>query len=1042
MLKLSSFITKRLNFLQKFRNAKYYSQYVKEMRKFWEKDPNSVHPYWDVNFKLKQIQDTGITRVQMKTGETREKKIVSVTEQFECEYSAKEEVEVVEDSTTVARKIIKSLARASVRGIPVLFMLIYPDSNQVDEIFIFDIAIHYFGDSLTVDPVDDMHSASLEETVFVNNIIKTYQNKGHYKAKLDPLKSTLGPFVKKDLNVDNIFKKPIWIDSESTYCLPSTTYIGYDQRKSLPFEEIIKRLEYTYCNSIGVESRHVQSADQIDFIRQHMEVEKLPPPMSKEKKVRILMDLIRSVEFEKFLAKKWPSEKRFGLEGNDSFIPAMNYLIECGASLGAKSFILGIAHRGRLNTLANVVKVSPKNLFSAFQKFDVSDEVKGTGDVKYHLGTSKFISTPVSNEKIKISLLSNPSHLEAVIGLVLGKAAAEATLFGKDDRNKTWPILIHGDAALAGQGVVYECIQLSKLENYSSGGAIHIVINNQIGFTCNPKQSCSFDYPTGILKMIGAPVFHVNGDDVDAVIHCCQVAAQFRAQFQMDVGINIIGYRKNGHNETDEPRFTQPLLYKKIGAMKNVQDIYAEQLISEEVVTKEDVDRIRKDYDQELESFFVEASKEKHFDQNVWVDTPWIDSFRDKDPMMVPKTGVDREVLDKLSKVISEPPANIKTHQSLVRIFGNRAKHLKNGIVDWPCAEAFAFGSLVKEGINVRLSGQDVERGTFSHRHHIIHDQTEFSYKSVNLLDNVFDNQANYTVTNSILSEFGVLGFELGVSMESADTLVLWEAQFGDFANTAQVIIDQFIASGESKWIRQSAITLLLPHGMEGMGPEHSSARLERFLQLCNDDEADVTLNMASQMASANWLVAEPSTPANLFHLLRRQVLLNYRKPLVVITPKALLRLPACVSHIDEFTTGTMFKPYLPDPEVPPSDKVKKLIFCSGKFYYELREERDKKNLNESISIGRVEQLFPVPYSEIIEDAIKSYPNARVFWGQEEHKNMGAWSYMAPRLNNALGNKKGPVNYIGRPPSCTSANNLKAEHDKERRLVLDKAMEV
>ncbi|XP_039288757.1 2-oxoglutarate dehydrogenase-like, mitochondrial [Nilaparvata lugens] len=982
MLKSTSYCVKKLSYLRKFKNqnnVKYYSQYAEEMRKFWDKDPTSVHPYWDANFRSKQhIQDK--PRSQLKTKET----------------------------------------------------------TQLNDVR--PIGLPHSGDSHQFE-CNELSSSS-EETIIVNNLIRTYQLRGHYKANIDPLNSSRGPLVKKDKSKGKMFKPPVWLDTKTSICLPNSTYIGYGRQKSLPFEEIVKRLEYTYCNSIGVETVHMRSVEQIDFIRQRMELEQVPPPMSREKKVRILTDLIKAGDFEKFLAKKWPSEKRFGLEGNDSFIPAMNYLVECGASLGAKSFILGIAHRGRLNTLTNVLKVNPKHLFTAFQKIDISDDIRGTGDVKYHLGTTTHIATAGSDEKVKISLLSNPSHLEAVCALVLGKVAAENMLDGKDGESKTWPILIHGDAAMAGQGVVYECIQLSQLENYSSGGAIHIVINNQIGFTTNPKYSCSFEYPTGILKMIGAPVFHVNGNDVDAVIHCCQVAAQYKATFHMDVGINIMGYRKNGHNETDEPRFTQPLLYKKIDAMKHVQDIYADQLIAEQVVTKEDVDKIRKDYEQELESLFVEASKEKHFDQSVWVDTPWINSFKDKDPMMVPQTGVDRSVLDTLSKVLSTPPEDIKAHQSLVRIFRNRAGHLENGVVDWSCAESFAFGSLLKEGITVRVSGQDVERGTFSHRHHVIHDQTEFTYRTFNLLDNVFPNQANYTVSNSTLSEFGVLGFEVGASLASADALVMWEAQFGDFANTAQVIIDQFIASGESKWLRQSAITLLLPHGLEGMGAEHSSARLERFLQLSDDDESDVTPNMAAQMAAANWLVAFPSTPANLFHLLRRQVKLNYRKPLVVMAPKALLRLPACVSPLDHFITGTMFKPYLPDPQVPASDKVKKLIFCTGKVYYELSEERANKKLIDSIAISRIEQLFPLPYAEIMEDALKSYPNARVFWAQEEHKNSGAWSYMAPRLNNALGNKKGPVNYIGRPPSCVAANHLKAEYDNERRAFLDKAMEV
>ncbi|XP_063379306.1 2-oxoglutarate dehydrogenase complex component E1 isoform X3 [Cydia fagiglandana] len=890
----------------------------------------------------------------------------------------------------------------------------------------------------------------IDDHLAVQAIIRSYQARGHLAADMDPLGITtanLPALGTRALGSELIMRKYFNFDEadmDRVFKLPSTTFIG-EKEKALPLREILYRLEQAYCNNIGIEFMFINSLEQCNWIRQRME----PPDvtkMSNDQKRLILARLTRSAGFENFLAKKWSSEKRFGLEGCEILIPAMKQVIDVSTKLGVESIIMGMPHRGRLNVLANVCRKPLHQLFTQFAGLEAEDD--GSGDVKYHLGTYIERLNRVTNKNIRLAVCANPSHLEAVDPVVQGKTRAEQFYRGDNEGKKVMSILLHGDAAFAGQGVVFETMHLSDLPAYTTHGTVHIVANNQIGFTTDPRHSRSSAYCTDVARVVNAPIFHVNGDNPEAVMHVCNVAAEWRATFHKDVVIDIVSYRRNGHNEVDEPMFTQPLMYQKIRNTKPVLDKYAAQLIAEGVVTAEEVKDVRDKYEKICEDAYNQAKQETHIKYKDWLDSPWSGFFEGKDPLKMSPTGVVEETLVHIGKRFSAPPPNaaeFEIHKGLLRILKSRMEMVENRTVDWALAEAMAFGSLLKEGIHVRLSGEDVERGTFSHRHHVLHHQ-KVDKATYCPLAHLYPDQAPYTVCNSSLSEYGVLGFEVGYSVTNPNALVLWEAQFGDFNNVAQCIIDQFISSGQAKWVRQSGIVLLQPHGMEGMGPEHSSARLERFLQMSSDDPDYMPPESndyeVRQLHDCNWIVANCSTPASLFHILRRQIALPFRKPLIIMTPKSLLRHPECKSSFDDMKEGTSFRRVIPEegPASKNASGVKKLAFCTGRVYYDLIKERREKGLENDIAICRLEQISPFPYDLIKAEAAK-YCNAQLVWSQEEHKNMGSWSYIEPRFRTLLQNQR-TISYNGRPTAASPATGSKAAHNKELKSLLNEFCEL
>ncbi|BFZ17509.1 hypothetical protein BsWGS_20554 [Bradybaena similaris] len=888
-------------------------------------------------------------------------------------------------------------------------------------------------------PVDEK---TIEDHLSVQSIIRSYQIRGHRMAQLDPLGLETS-HEEKELQVQyyNLGEG----DLDRVFRLPHTTYIGGNE-EVLPLREIIRRLQNVYCRSIGVEFMFINNLQQTDWIKQKFETPGIMQ-FSQEERRMLMARLIRSTRFEEFLARKWSSEKRFGLEGCEVLIPAMKTIIDASSAIGVDSFIIGMPHRGRLNVLANVCRKPLEKIICQFDsKLEAADE--GSGDVKYHLGMSHERLNRVTNKNIKIAVVANPSHLEAVNPVVEGKARAEMFYRGDTDGKKVMPLLLHGDAAFSGQGIVYECLHLSDLPAFTTHGTIHIVVNNQIGFTTDPRFSRSSPYCTDVARVVNAPIFHVNADDPEAVIYVCKVASEWRSTFGKDVVVDLVGYRRFGHNEIDEPMFTQPLMYKKITKQPTVLAKYAETLINNGVLSQQEYEEEISKYDKICEEAYSLAKKETAVSNIDWLDSPWSGFFEGRDPMVLPVTGISEETLQHIGTVFSTPPPDFVIHGGLKRVLKARAEMVENRTVDWALGEAMAFGSLLKEGVHVRLSGQDVERGTFSHRHHVLHHQT-IDKKTIVPLNTLYPDQATYTVCNSSLSEYGVLGFELGYSITNPNALVIWEAQFGDFANTAQCIIDQFISSGQAKWVRQSGLVLLLPHGFEGMGPEHSSCRLERFLQLSNDD-ADYFPPEGpnfeiQQLHETNWFVGNFTTPANFFHAMRRQIALPFRKPLIVCTPKSLLRLPEARSSFDEMVSGTRFQRLYPETgEAAKSPgAVKKIIFCTGKIYYELVKERETRLLNSDIAISRIEQLTPFPF-DLVKAELEKYPKAIVCWTQEEHKNMGAYSYVEPRIRTVFrkfGIRK-RVEYAGRFSSAAAATGNKQMHLIELSQLYEAAMDV
>ncbi|XP_043526658.1 2-oxoglutarate dehydrogenase, mitochondrial-like isoform X2 [Frieseomelitta varia] len=764
------------------------------------------------------------------------------------------------------------------------------------------------------------------------------------------------------------------------------------------------------------------------------------------------MNIMRAVTFEGFLARKFPTEKRFGLEGCESFIPSLIQCLETSAEHGVESAVIGMAHRGRLNTLSNVCFKPLHQLLTQFNPIPL--EGFGSGDVKYHLGTHAERTLERSKKKILIAMMANPSHLEAINGVVIGRVRAEQV--EKNDAQygkKSVAILVHGDAAFSGQGVVYETMHLTNLPNYTTGGVLHLVINNQIGFTTDPRYSRSSVHCTDVARVVNAPIFHIHADDPDLVAYCSKVAGEYRATFHNDVVLDIVGYRRFGHNELDEPMLTQPLMYKRIKEHPNVLSIYSDKLLKDGVITeafaKEEIEK----YWNYCETEFEKAKTIDSMQLSDWHDVPWSEFFSNQSPRnKIPPTGIDIEIIKTICKAISTPPHGITPHAQVLRVMEKRNQLMEARQADWAMGEALAFLSLLKEGHHVRLSGQDVERGTFSHRMHIIHDQhRDKTFK--NILHDVFPGQGLYTVSNSSLSEYGVSTFEVGYSTYNYNTLTMWEAQFGDFCNTCQVSIDAILSSGQTKWGRQVGLVFLLPHGLEGQGPEHSSARLERFLELCDDDcvhmpgkepgaspGETVEEIMTRQLFEINWIICNLTTSANLFHCLRRQIHMPFRKPLCIMTPKSLLRHPMAISPFSDMESGTSFKPLLSDPYVKLGN-VQKVLMCSGKVYYDLITEREGKQLEDKIAILRIEQICPFPYHFLAQEMTK-YPNAKIMWFQEEHKNQGAYTYVRDRIALALGKKLEEVTYGGRPPSASPATGSKVIHSTEYKDMMAAALKL
>ena len=839
---------------------------------------------------------------------------------------------------------------------------------------------------------EDLEGAGVPEEVIkefhVLNLIQGYRSRGHLFTKTNPVRMRRS--YEPTLDIENFGLSKDDLDTPFN----AATELGLPGATKL--REIISHLEAIYCQSTGVEYNYIRDPERRTWIKNWIHKDDNQPKLSIEEKKQILHKLNQAVSFESFLNTKFVGQKRFSIEGAEALIPGLDEAVNHGARYGVKEFVLGMAHRGRLNVLTNVFGKPRKQIFSEFEG-KAFDDVTIDGDVKYHLGHTTVHKTVDGNEVV-MNIAPNPSHLEAVDPVVEGIARAKINNDYGMESGKVLPILIHGDAAVAAQGVVYETLQMEKLAGYSTGGTLHIVINNQVGFTTNYLDARSSTYCTDIAKVILAPVLHVNGDDPEALVHAMRLAIEYRQRFQRDIFIDLLCYRKYGHNEGDEPRFTQPLLYKAISKHPNPREIYAQRLMSDGVATQIMVKEMQEEFKSMLELDFDEAKKIKHnvitpFMEKEWVDYPSAEPGEMLHPV---DTTFDLDKLKDIAKHITTLPEGKKFLKKTVRLMGDRAAQVfERNSIDWGMGELLAYGSLLAEDYNIRISGEDVERGTFSHRHAIL--KVEDSGEEVNLLNEYPGKEGRFAIYNSLLSEYAVMGFDYGYAMASPDTLTIWEAQFGDFANGAQIMIDQFLTAAEDKWKVQNGLVLLLPHGYEGQGAEHSSARLERFLQMC---------------AQENMTVANCTTPANFYHLLRRQHKRNFRRPLVVMSPKSLLRLPKAQSSMEELAHGT-FQPILSDTTVAP-EKVTKVVFCSGKLYYELANEREAQ-VADHVAIIRIEQLYPLDDLDIKQEVAK-YPNAAMHvWAQEEPANMGAWTYMLWQMHQ-------PLTLVSPAPSAATAS--------------------
>ena len=812
---------------------------------------------------------------------------------------------------------------------------------------------------------------SVKKEFLVVDLINGYRTRGHLFTKTNPVRDRRKYSPSLDIENFGLSK------SDLNSIFNAGEILGIGPKK---LSEIIEHLDRIYCDSIGVEYMYMRNPEKLSWWKDRLIKNDNHPNYSEDSKKYILSKLNQAVTFESFLQTKYVGQKRFSLEGGEALIPGISVALRNAAEVyGVEECVLGMAHRGRLNTLVNIFKKPVRDLFSEFEGKDFED-TNIDGDVKYHLGLT-LSKTFRNGKQIKMNLVPNPSHLETVAAVAEGITRAKIDRKYNGDESKILPIIVHGDAAIAGQGIAYEITQMAKLNGYKTGGTIHIVVNNQIGFTTNYLDARSSTYCTDVAKVTLSPVLHVNADDTEAVCHAMEMALDFRMKFKSDVFIDLLGYRKYGHNEGDEPRFTQPKLYKAISKHKNVKDIYAAQLLAENNINSEYLETITNNFKQLLETEFNESKKVKTSKVREFMESTWKGFKRQRLASMLETENTTYSVdkLKNIAKVVSTVPENVQFVRKAERILQGRAKMVfETNTLDWGMAENLAYGSLLEEGFNVRISGQDVERGTFSHRHAVLRD--EVSEERINLLNTNPNNIGNMTIYNSLLSEYGVLGFDYGYAMANPNTLTIWEAQFGDFSNGAQIMFDQYISAAEDKWKMQNGIVVLLPHGYEGQGSEHSSARIERYLQLCAED---------------NMTVANCTTPSNFYHLLRRQMKRNYRKPLIVFTPKSLLRHPKVVNTIEDLATGE-FQEVIDDTLNPA--KVTKLVFCMGKFYYDLLAERDIL-AREDVALVRIEQLFPL-HLEKLQQVIDRYPSVENYvWAQEEPRNMGAWSFMLERLD-------------------------------------------
>ena len=842
----------------------------------------------------------------------------------------------------------------------------------------------------------------------VVKLIDGYRTRGHLFTKTNPVRKRrkYAPTLDiENFGLDNSDLETIFNAGDILGIGPQT------------LSEIRKHLEAIYCDSIGIEYMYIRKPQEIQWIQNKLNQNDNHGKFSVVEKKHILRKLNEAVSFENFLHTKYVGQKRFSLEGNESLIPALDALIEKAASYGVKEFVMGMAHRGRLNTLTNIFGKSAKDIFSEFDGKDYEEEVFD-GDVKYHLGWTSDRLTDNGN-RINLSIAPNPSHLETVGSVVEGITRAKQDQYYSDDFSKVLPIVVHGDAAIAGQGLIYEVVQMAKLDGYKTNGTIHIVVNNQIGFTTNYLDGRSSTYCTDVGKVTLSPVLHVNSDDVEAVVHACRFALDFRMEFKRDVFIDLLGYRKYGHNEGDEPRFTQPKLYKAISKHKNPRDIYAELLINQGIIDEDYIRALEKDYKNSLESELKSSRKQDKTVITPFMQKDWLEFKRAKAEVMLEPvdTSYPIEKLNQIANVISSLPEEKKFIRKIERLVQSRKVIFDQDKLDWAMAEHLAYGSLLEEGFDVRISGQDVERGTFSHRHAVI--KVEDSEEEILLLNNISDSQGKFYIFNSLLSEYGVVGFDYGYAMASPKTLTIWEAQFGDFSNGAQIMIDQYISSGENKWKTPNGIVMLLPHGYEGQGAEHSSGRMERYLQLC---------------AKNNMFVADCSTPANMFHILRRQLKANYRKPLIVFTPKSLLRHPKVISKVEDFSDGC-FQPLIDDQNAN-TKKTKTLVFVTGKFYYDLLEA--KENLSrDDVALVRIEQLFPLPKNDINNILLKYNNVDDIVWAQEEPRNMGALAHLLLHLDDVK-NWRIASRRSYSAPAAGSATRSKRRHKEIIDFVFDK----
>ncbi len=872
---------------------------------------------------------------------------------------------------------------------------------------------------------DEQIKRAVLDSIRALMLIRAYRIRGHLVADLDPLgMRATTPHPELDPKTygftDGDMDRPIFIDN----------VLGLQMASMRQIVEIVKR---TYCGTFAMQYMHISDPEQAAWLKERIEGYGKEISFTREGRKAILNKMVEAEGFEKFLHVKYMGTKRFGLDGGEALIPAMEQIIKRGGALGLEDIVIGMPHRGRLNILANVMAKPYRAIFNEFQGGSFKpEEVDGSGDVKYHLGASS--DREFDGNTVHLSLTANPSHLEAVNPVVLGKVRAKQDQKKDSDRTRVMGILLHGDAAFAGQGVVAEGFGLSGLRGHKTGGTMHIVVNNQIGFTTAPHFSRSSPYPTDIALMVEAPIFHVNGDDPEAVVHAAKVATEFRQKFHKDVVIDIFCYRRFGHNEGDEPMFTNPIMYKKIKTHKTTLSLYTERLVKDGLIPEGEIEDMKAAFQAHLNDEF-EAGKDYKPNKADWLDGRWSHMDKSKEEYVRGETAITPETLAEVGASLTRAPEGYALHRTVGRLLDHKKQMFDSGTgFDWATGEALAFGSLLTEGYPVRLAGQDATRGTFSQRHSgFIHQETEERYYPLN---NIRAGQSNYEVIDSMLSEYAVLGFEYGYSLAEPNALVLWEAQFGDFANGAQIMFDQFISSGESKWLRMSGLVCLLPHGFEGQGPEHSSARLERYLQMCGQD---------------NWIVANCTTPANYFHILRRQLHRTFRKPLILVTPKSLLRHKLAVSTAEDFTTGSSFHRVLwddaqkgnSDTKLVKDDKIKRVVMCSGKVYFDLLEERDARGIDD-VYLMRIEQFYPFPAHSLINE-LERFKGAEMVWCQEEPKNQGAWTFIEPNIEwvlTRIGADYKRPRYVGRATSASPATGLASQHKAQQEALVNEALSI